>query len=81
MRSVVLIHGILRGMTREADCDLVAFRETQPDGTSPVYSRWSVIDAPHDLPDGPYYVFFEGLSVPVRREYGLWLAEEPPAAA
>jgi hypothetical protein len=78
MRSVVLIHGVLRGMGREADCDMVAMKESQPDSRSPVYTRCSVLSAPHDLPDGRYSVYFEDRSVAVRRDQGLWLVEEPP---
>jgi hypothetical protein len=76
MRSVVLIHGVLRGMGHEAGCDMVAIKESQPDDRSPVYSRWSVLDAPRDLPDGRYTVLCEDRAIPVRREGGLWLAEE-----
>lgn len=78
MRSVVLIHGVLRGMGQEAGCDMVALCDTQPDRRRPVYSRWSVLDAPRNLPDGCYSVIFEGHTIPVRREGGLWLAEDAP---
>ncbi|HTW47542.1 MAG TPA: hypothetical protein VMD92_06325 [Acidobacteriaceae bacterium] len=76
MRSVVLICGVLRGMGHEAGCEMVAIKDKPPDSPRPIYSRWSVIDAPRDLPDGRYTVSFENYTVPVRREGGLWLAEE-----
>jgi hypothetical protein len=79
MRSIVLINGVLRGMGFEADCEMVAIRVTYPDRQKPTYSRWSVLDAPCDLPDGLYTVFCDDdNAVPVRREGGLWLAEESP---
>jgi hypothetical protein len=78
MRSVVLIHGLLRGMGHEADCEMVAIRDTLSSSRPSVYTRWSVLDAPDDLPDGCYTVCFDGRAVPVRREGGLWLANEPP---
>jgi hypothetical protein len=71
MRSVVMIHGLLRGMGREASCEMLAMRES----VGPVYSGCSVIDAPHDLPDGLYTVSFSGHVVPARKEGGLWLPE------
>jgi hypothetical protein len=78
MRSVVLIYGVLRGMGREAGCEMVAIRDKPPGSHRPRFSRWSVLDAPQDLPDGRYTVSFEDCMVPVRREGGLWLAEESP---
>jgi hypothetical protein len=76
MRSVVLIYGVLRGMGCESGCEMVAIRDKRPDSPRPMYSRWSVLSAPSDLPDGCYTVSFEDFTVPVRREGGLWLAEE-----
>jgi hypothetical protein len=78
MRTVVLIYGVLRGMGFEADCEMVAIKNTHPDNHRPVYTRWSVLDAPRDLPDGRYTVFFDDNAIPVRREGGLWLADESP---
>jgi hypothetical protein len=78
MRSVVLIYGVLRGMGYEADCEMVAIKNAHPDRRPPTYTRWSVIDAPSDLPDGDYTVSFDDRSVAVRREGGLWLAGDAP---
>ena len=75
MRSVVLIHGLLRGMGREAPCEMLAMKETAPETGREIYSRCSVIDAPHDLPDGLYAVSFSGHVVTARKEGGLWLPE------
>jgi hypothetical protein len=78
MRSVVLIRGVLRGMGFETRCEMVAFKVTHPDSSRPIYTHWSVIDAPADLPDGAYTVSFEDRTVAVRREGGLWLAANTP---
>jgi hypothetical protein len=78
MRSVVLIYGVLRGMGCEVGCEMVAIRDKPPGSPRPLYSSWSILDAPRDLPDGRYIVSFEDCMVPVRREGGLWLAEDSP---
>lgn len=80
MRSIVLIDGVLRGMGREASCEMIVFKDTDPDTRHSTYSRWSVLEAPLSLPDGFYTAWCDGLRVPVRHEGGLWLAEEPPSA-
>jgi hypothetical protein len=77
MRSIELIHGVLRGMGFETDCEMVAIKDAHPDDGKPVYTRWSVIEAPSCLPDGNYTVSFNNCSVAVRREGGLWLADDP----
>jgi hypothetical protein len=81
MRSVVLIRGLLKGMQREAPCEMLAILETQRDTGQAVYSRCSVIDAPMDLPDGDYTVAFDGYIVAARKEAGLWIPEDTSAPA
>jgi hypothetical protein len=73
MRSVVLIRGVLRGMGREAPCEMLAIQETQPETAQAVYFRCSVIDAPMELPDGDYTLAFNGHAVAARKEGGLWV--------
>lgn len=80
MRSVVLIHGLLRGMGREESCEMLAIKESDRGGGQPIYSRCGVIDAPPDLPDGDYTVSFNGYAVPAKREGGLWIPEDETAA-
>jgi hypothetical protein len=81
MRSVVLIHGLLRGMGREEPCEMLAMKEWQPQKGPAVYSRWSVIDAPLDLPDGNYTVTFSGFIVSTKKEGGLWIPDGSMAPA
>ncbi len=74
MRSVVLIHGVLRGMGLESECEMLALKATDSESRSVTYSRCSVIQTASDLPDGEYTLTFAGTSVIARREGGLWLA-------
>lgn len=41
-----------------------------------LYSRCCVLDAPPDVPDGSYTVFFDGHCVNAIRQDGLWLPED-----
>jgi hypothetical protein len=79
MRSVVLIHAWLEGMGCEVPCELLAIRESLSEPNRIVYSRCSVIEAPHDLPDGNYRVTFDAFTVPAHKEAGLWMPDETPA--
>ena len=81
MRSVVLIHGLLRGMGHEEPCEMLAMKETQPENGAPFFSRCSVIEAPQDLPNGVYTVSFGNYLVPARKDSGLWIPEEATASA
>ncbi len=81
MRSVVLIHGLLKGMGREVPCEMLAMKESVSGTSSAVYSRCSVIDAPQDLPDGDYTVVFNGSIVSARKEGGLWVPDGECVAA
>jgi hypothetical protein len=67
----VRVRGVLRGMNREADCVLVAWKESSESGR--VYTRCRIIDEPSDLPDGTYTVIFAGQSVTTRKWWGEWM--------
>jgi len=73
MRFAVLCKGILRGMGREASCELLATKTVLPETTAPVYSHCAVIEAPRDLPDGDYEVEFAGEVAVVTLREGSWL--------
>lgn len=75
MRSVVLIHGELKGMGQRAGCAMLAIRENGGSAEEPEYSRYSVIDAPAAMPDGQYTVKFGERLIFVLRSYGLWLPD------
>jgi hypothetical protein len=61
-------------MGQESHCEMVALKDKDPDRKHCVYSGCSVLKATPDLPDGPYTVSFDGCTVAVFRECGLWLA-------
>lgn len=75
MRSVVMIHGWLQGMEREAPCEMLAMKEAESEKGPVTFSRCSVIDAPMDLPDGDYKVSFNGCVVSARKDGGLWMPD------
>jgi hypothetical protein len=81
--SVVLLRASLRGMNRQAECDVLARKLSQNplNATShvgtPAYSECSIISAPADLPDGDYRLIFEGHVVTTRKEHGVWIMLEP----
>jgi hypothetical protein len=73
MRFAVLCKGILRGMGREASCELLATKTVLPEAAAPVYSHCAVIEAPRDLPDGDYEVEFAGEVAVVTLRSGSWM--------
>lgn len=72
MRFAVLINGILRGMGRQAACELLATKNVSPEIARPEYSHCAIIEAPIDLPDGDYEVEFDGEVAVTRRQDGVW---------
>lgn len=70
MSSVVLLRGQLIGMGREVACDLLAWRASAvPEAP---FVRVQVLDAPSDLPDGPYSVTVEGRTFSIRKVRNQW---------
>lgn len=76
MRTVVLVQGLLKGPDVEARCQILAMKEWHPKSSRLRYSRCCVLDAPPEIPDGCYTVFFAGHCVPAIRQGGLWLPED-----
>lgn len=74
--AAACIEGLLRGMGREARCELMAWRETSSTGR--VYMRCSITRAPANLPDGSYQLFFAGHRVTTRKWEGHWLLRYLP---
>jgi hypothetical protein len=75
MRSVVLIHGELKGMGQRAGCAMLAFRENGGTAEEPEYSRYSILDAPMAMPDGRYTVKFGKRLILIERSCGIWLPD------
>jgi hypothetical protein len=73
MRFAVLMKGILRGMGREAACELLATKTVVLEASAPIYSHCAIIEAPSDLPDGDFEVEFSGEVAIVRLQHGSWL--------
>jgi hypothetical protein len=68
--AAVLESGALRGMEREAKCDVVARKQSPDLGSG--YAWASIVNAPSDLPDGAYLTMFDGHTVQVAKARGLW---------
>lgn len=76
--SIVLLRGKIRGMDREAECEILARRVDDSDPRflhrSFHYLECSILTAPADLPDGDYIAYFAGHSAVATRTRGLWLS-------
>lgn len=77
MRFAVLMKGILRGMGRQAPCELLATKILTPESPRPAYSHCAVIEAPTDLPDGEYEVEFGDEVAATRLHNGCWTVGSP----
>ena len=51
-------------------------KEWLKESSQVLYSRCCVLDAPPDVPDGSYIVFFDGHRVDAVKQGGLWLPED-----
>lgn len=74
MGFLVLVRGVLTGTGGQVECELIARKVLATGVADPVYSDCSIVNAPHDLPDGEYIAYFEGHSIPATREHGMWLS-------
>ncbi len=76
--AIVLLRGKLRGMGREAECDILARRVDESDPRylcrSFRYLECSILTAPADLPDGDYMAYFAGHSMVATRTRGFWIS-------
>lgn len=79
--SIVLLSGMLRGMGREAQCEILARRLNTASHNSPHstdrYLECSVLTAPRDLPDGDYLAYFDGHSLVATLARGVWSSRGP----
>ncbi len=55
---------------------MLAMKERRRQSSETLYSRCCVLDAPAEIPDGDYTVFFDGHRVSAIRQGGLWLPED-----
>jgi hypothetical protein len=75
MGTLVLLQGVLHGMLHQAQCEIVA-RKLSVD-ISAEYSDCIVVGVSAELPDGLYLAVFEGHSMRIVRDHGIWLAASP----
>lgn len=69
----VLVRGTIRGMSRRAPCELLVRRQRRAGSTDYVYTDWTILSAPADLPDGNYVVTTEdGFSFHATRTRRAW---------
>jgi hypothetical protein len=71
-RESLMLQGKLMGMGYDAPCTLSAVKVSLPQLNVLEYVRCEILDAPHDLPDGQYFVAFEGRMAGVRKMNGEW---------
>lgn len=81
---MVLMRALLRGMGKQADCELILRKEPLAGGPRRYrYTQCAVLHAPFDLPDGEYIATTEdGFTIATTRLHGLWLhgdLQEPAA--
>ena len=78
--TIVLVRGTLRGLGRQAECELLARRNQSPELDSDgnrryTFTGWQVLTAPSDFPDGEYTATTtQGDLVPVVKTGALWVA-------
>jgi hypothetical protein len=75
--TVVLLRAILKGMGREVECEVIAWRSPADAANTASSlskcSRYSVLNVPSDLPDGEYTIHLDSQVIPTLRRRGLWL--------
>lgn len=71
--SAVLVQGVLTGVGREANCEVLVWQDSR--SKLRPFSQFRVISAPLDLPDGAYVVIFSGRAFSTRKERGWWVME------
>ena len=69
--KAVLVHGSLRGMQRQENCDVIARRRNRETGFE--YVGGFIVNAPPDLPEGEYQVEFEGHKMRATKRGGHWI--------
>jgi len=68
--QVSFFAGVLRGMKREEECELLALKESSQTGTC--YQWAFILQAPDDLPNGEYVVSFDDHAMLVTKERAHW---------
>jgi hypothetical protein len=70
VRVPARLQGMYNQVDREAECELLVWKETSSSGR--VYPRCRILNEKPVLPDGEYTVSFVGRSIPTRKFDGCW---------
>jgi hypothetical protein len=70
---IVLLNGVVHGMEREAQCEILARRLLA--GSAVRYSQVSILKADPDLPDGNYGIVFDGHFIAAKKARNLWITD------
>ena len=73
--TVVLRRGVVHGRECEANCEILARRQSPEHGSG--YLEGFIMNAPPDLPDGEYLVVFDSHAMAATKKLGLWLSAPP----
>lgn len=73
MKVSVLLKGRLKGMGREALCEVMAKGPSAGGKIKDGFSELQFLEAPADFPDGDYVLHLDAVMVSVRRRRGVWL--------
>ena len=80
MTSVIRVRGVLRGLERDGECELLIWKESSSAGEA--ITRCKIASEPPDLPDGPYTLSAGGHALETRKFEGEWsLSVLPPKLA
>jgi hypothetical protein len=75
---IVLRHGHVKGMSRTATCEVLARKiplgPKLKTGSHEYSSDCAVIDAPADLPDGEYLIYFDEHVISATKKGAYWLS-------
>lgn len=80
MHVQVLLVGRLVRLGQQAECEVIARRTSRSETGETIYTDPVIIQAPKDLPEGEYTLFFENVSTPVLHKGVLWMLSGPPPA-
>lgn len=73
MHLNVLLNGRLVGLGHQAECKVMARKTVRPETSEVLYGDPVIIDAPNELPEGEYSLFFENVSTSVLHKGILWM--------
>lgn len=72
MTLALIVQGELEGMGHSIRCEVMTWK-----GAGQTYSRFRVIEASPNLPDGRYTLTLNGRAYPTQKHNGRWAMEVP----